>query len=277
MLTIRYFNAAQILMANGVDPVGIASATTTPWATAGLPDVLASVAHVSIGAFRAAWFQKYGVHMRIRPEVYAQRLDLAFRRDDLLDAVPGLRRIKEHFDSVPDLLQMVRDHNVANGGDGSLLLNLQYAEGSPTHPSLPAGHATVAGACATVLKAMLQTFVDNNPLRPRTWLADGRTVLVVTEDDRKEAYRETDVELMTVNGEINKLASNIAFGRDWAGVHYRADAEAGMRLGEEYAITYLLAKVREYSQNGYGFFDGWLLEKLDGSVVRISNEGVEPA
>ena len=44
---------------------------------------------------------------------------------------------------------------------------------------------------------------------------------------------------MTVGGELNKLAANIAMGRNFAGIHYRADADHGMRLGERVAIACL--------------------------------------
>lgn len=36
---------------------------------------------------------------------------------------------------------------------GTYLLPIAYPEGSPTHPAYPAGHACVAGAGATMLKA----------------------------------------------------------------------------------------------------------------------------
>jgi hypothetical protein len=40
-----------------------------------------------------------------------------------------------------------------------------FPEGCPTHPSYTAGHATVAGACVTVLKALFdETFVLQNPV-----------------------------------------------------------------------------------------------------------------
>lgn len=269
-------------MANGVQPVGIKSSVTTPWATAGLPDVFAAIAHVSIGAFRSAWRQKWSVHMRLRPEELAARVDLAFRRPELLEHVPGLASLKEHIGASPALLELVRAQNANKsglGGEGSLLLSLLYMEGSPTHPSLPAGHAAVAGACATVLKAMLQTFEEGGgggPPQPRNWTADGRAALEAAEEGARP-YVGADAGEMTINGEVNKLASNIAFGRDWAGVHYRADGEGGMRLGEQYAISYLRAKLAEYKEDGYGLFGGWLLEKFDGTVVRISSGGVEPA
>ena len=36
---------------------------------------------------------------------------------------------------------------------------------------------------------------------------------------------------LTVENELNKLAANIAFGRDWAGVHYWSDQIESLQLG----------------------------------------------
>jgi hypothetical protein len=44
------------------------------------------------------------------------------------------------------------DKNPPAGGK-YYLLPMAFPESSPTHLSYPAGHATVAGACVTVLKA----------------------------------------------------------------------------------------------------------------------------
>lgn len=44
---------------------------------------------------------------------------------------------------------------------------------------------------------------------------------------------------MTIYGEINKLASNVAIGRNWAGIHYRTDAVQGILLGEQVAIKFM--------------------------------------
>jgi hypothetical protein len=41
------------------------------------------------------------------------------------------------------------------------LLPMAFQEGSPMHPSYGAGHATVAGACVTILKA----FFDGDVVR----------------------------------------------------------------------------------------------------------------
>jgi hypothetical protein len=48
---------------------------------------------------------------------------------------------------------------------GSYLLPMAYPEGCPTHPSYPAAHAVIAGACVTVLKAFFdEAFVIPNPV-----------------------------------------------------------------------------------------------------------------
>jgi hypothetical protein len=61
---------------------------------------------------------------------------------------------------------------------------------------------------------------------------------VVTREDglTLEPYRGA---ALTVGGELDKLASNVSFGRNAAGIHWRSDAEAGLRLGEEVAIAVL--------------------------------------
>src|SRR5437667_7397186 len=54
------------------------------------------------------------------------------------------------------------------------LLPMVFAEGCPVHPSYGAGHATVAGACITVCKALFdENFPIPNPLVPS---ADGQTL-----------------------------------------------------------------------------------------------------
>jgi hypothetical protein len=44
---------------------------------------------------------------------------------------------------------------------------------------------------------------------------------------------------LTIEGELNKLATNISIGRDAAGVHYRSDGDPGLALGEALAISVL--------------------------------------
>jgi hypothetical protein len=54
--------------------------------------------------------------------------------------------------------------------------------------------------------------------------------LVPTDDGL--ALRPWRGEPLTVGGELHKLAFNMAFGRDTAGVHFRKDEIEGITLGE---------------------------------------------
>ena len=64
----------------------------------------------------------------------------------------------------------------------------------------------------------------------------------------READRSADptVDQMTVEGEIDKLAHNVAMGRNWASIHYRTEMEQSLFLGEATALALLRAKVCEY-------------------------------
>lgn len=131
-----------------------------------------------------------------------------FLNDDVLTTSEAVRRTKARY--------------------GTTLLPQGYPEGSPTHPSYPAGHAVFIGASVTVLKALF----DGDYVLDRTVRVDGSGDL-----------EETDEEL-TVRGELNKLATNHAFGRDFAGIHYRTDGTEGIKLGERVALEYLKDELR---------------------------------
>jgi hypothetical protein len=78
---------------------------------------------------------------------------------------------------------------------------------------------------------------------------------------------------LTLGGEIDKLASNIARARDAAGVHFRSDSVEGLKLGEAVAIGLLADYSRTYSEQ----FDGFVFIRFDGSRVRVSNGSIEEA
>ncbi len=134
---------------------------------------------------------------------------------------------------------------------GTYLLPMAYPEGCPAHTSYPAGHATIAGACCTILKAFFnEDAVLANPVEAD---ADGLALL---------PYSGAP---LTVGGELNKLASNISLGRDAAGVHWRSDGVEGMRLGERVALSIL----RDFRDTYAEDFDGFSLTRLDGTTVTI--------
>ena len=72
---------------------------------------------------------------------------------------------------------------------------------------------------------------------------------------------------LTVNGELNKLASNISFGHGvHAGIHWRSDTTTSIELGEQMAISLLRDLARTYNEKFT-----IKLERVNGSMVTIGN------
>jgi len=127
---------------------------------------------------------------------------------------------------------------------------MAYPEGCPTHPAYPAGHATIAGAGITVLKAF---FKKAFPIpQPQVATDDGLALV---------DYSGT----LTVGGELNKLASNIAIGRDMAGVHWRSDGIEGLKLCEAVAISMLTDLRATYQEHfsGFSLMEMWLIKRYE--------------
>lgn len=76
----------------------------------------------------------------------------------------------------------------------------------------------------------------------------------------------------TLGDECNKLASNIALGRDAAGVHYRSDGVDGLEAGEQQAIGLLQDNSRALNED----FGGFRLTKFDGTRILIRDGVVRP-
>jgi hypothetical protein len=53
---------------------------------------------------------------------------------------------------------------------------------------------------------------------------------------------------MTVGGELNKLAANIGLARNFAGVHWRSDYTASVKLGEQVAVHFLQDYCETYNE-----------------------------
>ncbi len=70
---------------------------------------------------------------------------------------------------------------------------------------------------------------------------------------------------MTVGGELNKIAYNVANGRNIAGVHWRSDSKESIALGEAIAIQILKEQRDTYNED----FDGFSLTKFDGTTVNV--------
>jgi len=69
---------------------------------------------------------------------------------------------------------------------------------------------------------------------------------------------------LTVGGELNKLASNVAIGRNFAGVHWRSDATESLKLGEELAIRFLREEKDCFNETA-----NLSVTKFDGTTITI--------
>ena len=237
-----YFNAMLILLGIGApydknNPY-VKSRTQYAFGTFGPPHIATLVCEVATRALKAVWFQKWFVHRRLRPEVFAGRIHNHVTR-------AAVYPINSEILNSAAVTEVQRKY-------GTALLPMAFAEGSPTHPAYGAGHATVAGACVTILKA----WFDESYVLPDPVVAspDGLTL---------QPYRGSAS--LTVGGELNKLASNVALGRNMAGVHWRSDATESLKLGEAVAIGILQDFKSCYNEK----FEGFSLTKFDGTRVTV--------
>jgi hypothetical protein len=256
-----YLNAALILLSiNAPVDAGnpyIQSPNQIGFGTFGGPHILSLVTEVATRALKAVWYQKWFVHRRLRPEAYGGLVHLEKSGEADYPVHAAIRKAP--------VLERVRHHNRERAGEASYLLPMAFPEGSPTHPAYGAGHATVAGACVTILKAW---FDESFPLRGARF-RDG-TPLVISEagDDglRLRPYTGDDAGSLTVGGELNKVAANIAIGRNMAGVHWRSDYTESLRLGEEVALGIL-----EEQSICYNEPNAFSLTTFDGRRVRVAD------
>lgn len=240
-----YFQAMLILLGKGAPlkagiPYQSGELNQMGFGTFGGPDVSAFATISATGALKAVWFAKWFTHRRLRPEVFAARV-----HNHLNNVYP----YPIHTDVLSSTVlgSIYAKH-------GSYLLPQAFPEGSPLHPSYGAGHATVAGAAVTILKALFdETWVLPNPVMPNP-ADDGQTVIPLSPPVA-----------LTVGGELNKLANNIAIGRNIAGVHWRSDATESLKLGEQVAIELLRDLRRTYHEP----FGGFTFTNFEGVVVQV--------
>lgn len=235
-----YLHACLIILGQGtrLDP-GLPlydSKVQAGFAQCGGPHVLSLVTEVATRALKAVWYQKWFVHHRLRAEEFGGRVH---------NHLSGAARYPIH----PDVLA---SHAVAETFSkyGTWLLPTAFPEGSPTHSSYGSGHATVAGACVTALKA----FFDETDIV--------RNAMVVNADGT--ALIPYDGPPLTIGGELHKVASNVANGRNGAGIHWRTDAVNSLKLGEAVTIGILQEQKLTYNDNVE-----MTLTKFDGTKITI--------
>jgi hypothetical protein len=242
-----YFIACLKLVDNGapLDPNNpyVGSRTQTGFGTWGSPHLKTIVAEVSQRALKAVWYQKWFVHRHLRPEAYGGLVHMQ----------------KTSQANYPIHLDVLNSHALAEvfAKYGSYLLPHAFPEGCPQHPSYGQGHGTVAGACATVVKAW---FNDLAPLDS----VPGISIMQPSEDGFSLVpYEGADAGQLTIGGEMNKLAANIAIGRNHAGVHWRHDYADSLPLGEAVAISVLNDMAHTWNEN----FEGFSFTKFNGQRI----------
>ncbi len=258
--------------------------------TFGPPDIYCLIADVCLEAFKAAWAQKWRLHRKLRPEAMGRIMHrhLRIENHDERFLHPSAYTGKAEL-----VLEMINERNKAQaeccsilsqGDPDTFLLAQMYPEGSPAHPAYPSGHATVAGACTTVIKAIF-----DDQLNFHEWLGnDGEDKTKISRPNPESETRLASIEdtfgynhfqssrqiiaNMTVGSELDKLASNIALGRNFGGVHYRQDGDEGILLGENVAIKFLQDRVRTYTENASL---GYTLTRRNGQRIRITADKIE--
>jgi hypothetical protein len=245
-----YFVAFLVLAGLGAPPNPtnpyIGSKTEKAFATLGGPDAAGTLAEMATRALKAAWFHKWIVDLRMRPEEYG-----ALVQANLTNTTPFPQAAGQLNKDVlkSQALQIIFSTF------GSFLLPQAFPEGSPTHPCYPTGHGTVGGACITALKFFFDgSFVIPNPVVPSD---DGLSLLPFSGPP------------LTVNGELSKLAFNISFAHGiHAGIHFRSSTQQSILLGEQVALSVLQDRAKSYNEPF-----SITITKFDGTQVTISNPG----
>jgi hypothetical protein len=208
--------------------------------TFGSQHILDLLGEVTNRALKAMWYQKWIVHRTLRPIAYGGLVH---------KTITGVAHYPIHRD-------VLHSQGAAQTFTkyGTYLLPAAYPEGGPQHPSYGEGHGVIAGACATALKAFFnEAFVIPNPMVAAD---DGQSLL---------PYTGSDADQITVGGELNKLANNVALGRDMAGVHWRSDAREALLLGEKVTISILRDQRRTYNET----FSGFAFTKFNGESITV--------
>lgn len=317
-----YFNAALFLDAVNAplddgNPYKLRQTRDGGFATLGGPDLLTIVSEVASRALKVVWRQKWLVHRRCRPEVYGGLLQMqkngllgkdikAFDQHQSVDPHTTYKRAYglplEGFGNdstgmqlnLAHVVSLVEAHNAkqneSKGGAATAFLPMAFSAGSPVHPAYGAGHATVAGACVTVLKAWFdedqkfQDVLDSHNARKSNRKDPGDNLCILLPGDRlnsndMDLYNEPEaiapnhglydiwgLSNLTVGGELNKIASNVAMGRTMGGVHWRTDNTRSLRLGEQVAMEILRKRTTEYAEKGVSF----TFRSFDRKLIRIA-------
>ena len=149
------------------------------------------------GALQAAWYYKW---LSPRPLTSRRERPIEYAKRNGID-------LNILFDS-PDELNPAFNLCPDGRKPGTM-------SGTPRHPAYPSGHSTYSGAASEFL-----SFFFGTELTP--------DFLVAHPDLGSKPNT-------TIKEELDNMADNIGMGRLWAGIHWRTDHLAGMKLGRTVA------------------------------------------
>lgn len=224
---------------------------------AGPVDAVGTIPEMATRALKAAWFHKWIVNLRQRPEEMGALIQaLMTNQHPMPQASRALHR---------DVLNSAA-LSLIYSKYGTYMLPLAFPEGAPSHPCYPTGHGTVGGACIAAIKFY---FDCSQPIRP-ILLRAGSDVMVPSEDGLTLVpYTGADRDQLTINGELSKLAWNVTLGHGiHAGIHFRSSSYWSMLLGEAVGISILTDRANSYAEPF-----SINITKFDGTTATISNEG----
>ncbi|MGB9244082.1 MAG: vanadium-dependent haloperoxidase [Candidatus Acidiferrales bacterium] len=238
----------------------IGSNTQKAFGTLGGPDAAGALAEMATRALKAAWFHKWIVDLRLRPEEYGALVQVRLGNNNNNSSRGPQAAGALHRDVLNSL-----GAKMVNKTYGSYLVPQAFPEGCPTHPCYPTGHGTVAGACITALRFF---FDCNQDLRPLLTAA-GRDVYVPSTNGLSlNVYNGSDANSLTINGELSKLAFNVSFGHGiHAGIHFRSSTLYSILLGEQVALSVLQDRAASYNEPF-----NITITKFDGTTATISNQ-----
>src|SRR5271166_4370204 len=263
LLHQAYFTAFMVLAGIGTplnpgNPYN-GSRTEHGFGTLGGPDGAGTLAEMATRALKAAWFHKWIVNLRNRPEEYGALVHANLtHQHPMPQAAAAL-----HHDMINSAVLPIM-----HAAYGSYLLPQAFPEGSPTHPCYPTGHGTVGGACIAALKFF---FDGSQKIRPLLQAA-GSDVYVPSEDGislvAPTGHDAQHINDLTINGELAKLGWNITQAHGiHAGIHFRSSNYYSLLLREQTGISVLQDRAASYNEPFTIH-----ITKFDGTTATISNQ-----
>ena len=219
-------------------------------------DASTTLTEMSTRALKAAWFHKWIVNLRMRPEEYGALVQANLTHQQ---PMPQAAQVLH-----PDVLNSAVLPLIYSQYN-SFLLPQAFPEGAPTHPCYPTGHGTAGGACITALKF----FYDGSaPIRPLLQSIHSDIMVPSSDGLSLEPYTGADRDSITINDELTKLGWNITTGHGiHAGIHFRSSSLYSLLLGEQIGLSVLQDRAKGYTEPFT-----IQITKFDGTTATISNQ-----